>query len=129
MKIYEDGNAMVSLDESTGTLLNVARYIKPSDDESINVPITNEEAGYLLKEFGMDFGEHREINCDVATANNLIYMCFEIESEEICISGDNELSKRGELATGLINKIHGTYGSTECDQEEGAECDEQAVSA
>ena len=107
MTIHEKNNMLVSIDEDSGTLLSVCRLITSPDD--VDVIINDEQAKFLTDELGIDMGDYRRFNSDVDTAKEVIRQCFEIESEEILISNGDTLSTRGEIATKLINTIHGPY--------------------
>ena len=107
MTIQEKNDMLLSIDEDSGTLLSVCRLIPSPDD--VDLTISDEQAKFLLNELGIDMGDYRQFRSDVDTANEVIRQCFEIESEEISKSNDDSLSERGELATKLINTIHGPY--------------------
>ena len=107
MQIYEKDGCMVSIEEETGELLSVARLLDSS--VNINIPISGYEAKFLLEELDLDIGKCREIQCDAETANNIIRICFTIESEEAVKFSDGELSERGKIASKLIDLIHGPY--------------------
>ena len=104
---FKLNKALVSIDEDSGTLLSVCRLIPTPDD--VDVMINDEQAKFISDELGIDMGDYRQFSSDVDTANEVIRLCFEIESEEILKSNDDTLSARGELATKLINTIHGPY--------------------
>ena len=70
---------------------------------------------FLKAEFGLD-----KESVDSLTDDELIKLqdeCFEIEGEEVVKAGNGELSERGEIATRLVDVIHGPYDSSEFDAE------------
>ena len=114
MQIYEKNNTLVSFDEDNGAIISVCKLISTPAD--VDVTISDDEATFLRDEFDIDMGDYRQFKSDVDTANEIIRQCFMIESDEVMRS-DDALSERGELATKIVNTIHGPYSRTENDDE------------
>jgi len=109
MIIQKKDNVLISIDDINGVLLSVAKII--NEDVNVIALISDDDAVFLRDELGIDMGNCRTISCDAETANNIITDCFNIESEEVLKSTDENfiLSKRGEKAVYIINLLHGEY--------------------
>jgi len=104
MQIYEKEGKLIALDEQTGTIVSVINT-NLQWDGTASLLLDKEKLEFLSNELGIELDSFH-INLDVATATSIMRECFLIEVEEIAIVGNEELTKRGKLATSLIGSIY-----------------------
>ena len=105
IRYYEKDDCMVAIEEDEGVILSVARLRTSSED--VVVEIGDDGVEFLSDEFEIDMQETRTLKCDLETANHIIRMCLEIEAEEVLKADGEVFSRRGEMASHIINLLHG----------------------